>query len=82
MIVLLIGDTNGGRDNFYRFVNVCGRRGVFWINNVELLDYSAVNLVVHFGGTDYMGSNIIKSITWSGDHIETLQRVYKTLGVE
>jgi hypothetical protein len=82
MIVLLIGDTNGGRNNFYRYAWTHGRTDIFWINNAELLDYSAVNLILHFGGRETIPNNNLKSITWSGDHNETLQRVYKTLGLE
>lgn len=79
MIVLLIGDTNGGRDNFYNFAKEKGIPGIFWINNANLNDLSGVHLVVNFGGSVLNGK---KTITWSGDHIETLQRIYKTLLVE
>lgn len=82
MIVLLIGDTNGGRNDFYRFAWKNGRPGIFWVNKSEPVDYSIVDLVVHFGGIDTILNHNIKTITWSGNHLETLQRVYKTLGLE
>jgi hypothetical protein len=79
MIVLLIGDTNGGRDHFYTFAIKNGRPHIFWLNNI---DSPTVDLVVHFGGTYRIADPNIKKITWSGDHLETLHRVYKTLGLE
>lgn len=80
MIVLLTGDTNGGRDAFYKYAWTNGRPDIFWINNADLIDYTAINLVVFFGGT--LARSNLQSITWSGNHAETLARVYKTLGLE
>jgi len=81
MIVLLIGDTNGGRNDFYNFVSRYANPGIYWINNSQLIDYSGINTVLYFGGPINLPQEV-KTITWSGNHVETLHRVYKTLGLE
>ena len=80
MFVLLIGDTNGGRNNFYEYACKYGRKNVIWVNNNRCIDASYFRLAVHFGGTDDVKD--IQTITWSGDHAETLQRVYKCLDLK
>jgi hypothetical protein len=78
MIVLLIGDTSGGRDNFYNFA-IKRALNIIWINNQKNFLYHN-NLIVYFGGEAYIPAEM-KSITWSGDNEETLKRIYKTLGM-
>jgi hypothetical protein len=80
MIVLLLGDTNGGRDNFYNYV--CKKTpGIIWLNNsITFLFHN--NLIVYFGGpVPYLPPNM-ETITWSGDHDETLERIYKKLFID
>lgn len=79
MIVLLLGDTNGGRDSFYQFASNKNNHLV-WVNNMKRFVYHT-DLIVNFGGLqDYEIPKDVPNITWSGDHNETLQRIYKTLG--
>jgi hypothetical protein len=42
--------------------------------------YENADLFVSCGGVPYPPKGA-RSITWSGDHVETIQRVYKTLGL-
>jgi len=79
MIVLLVGDTNGGRDNFYNYA--CRNSPeILWINNSRTFLFHN-NLIVYFGGhVPYLPPNM-ETITWSGDHDETLRRIHKHLHI-
>lgn len=79
MFVILVGGYTNHRDRFYNEMDKNDPR-IVWINNRRSFVYIA-DLFVNFGE----GANIPlgkKTITWSGDNLETLQRVYKTLGLE
>lgn len=79
MFVVLVGGYVNQRDRFFEDMDVNDQQ-IVWINDKRAFYYIA-DLFVNFGG----GANIPmgkRSITWSGDNMETLQRVYKTLGLE
>lgn len=79
MFVVLVGGYPNQRDRFYDEMDKNDPR-VIWINDRRSFFYIA-DLFVNFGE----GANIPigkTSITWSGNNAETLQRVYKTLGLE
>jgi hypothetical protein len=80
MFVVLVGGYEQQRDEFHRDVLNMDDEDIVWINNSRTFNYIA-DLFVNFGGI----INIPKGklvITWSGDNQETIQRVYKTLGLE
>ena len=80
MFVVLVGGYDHQRDEFHRDVLNMADETIVWINHSRTFNYIA-DLFVNFGGI----TNIPKDklvITWSGDNQETIQRVYKTLGLE
>jgi len=80
MIVVLVGGYPNQRDEFYKNVLELGEEDIVWVNDNRMFYYIA-DLFVNFGGI----TNIPKgklTITWSGDNQETIQRIYKTLGLE
>jgi len=79
MFVVLVGGYPNHRERFYDEMDKHDPR-IVWINDKRSFYYIA-DLFVNFGE----GANIPmvkKSITWSGNNTETLQRIYKTLGLE
>ena len=52
---------------------------LIWMKNDPKF-YENVDLYVSCGGLPYPPKGA-RSITWSGDDVETLERIYKTLGL-
>ena len=81
MFVVLVGGNPQQRDAFYEQVMTSwALPHVIWVNDRRSFNYIA-DLFVYFGGQATIPAGK-KSITWSGDNQETIQRVYKTLGLE
>jgi hypothetical protein len=79
MFVVLVGGYTNQRDRFYDEMDKYDQQ-IVWINDKRSFYYIA-DLFVNFGE----GASIPlgkKTITWSGNNTETLQRIYKTLGLE
>lgn len=80
MFVILVGGTPEQRSQFVSFAEDGGQLpDVMWINDRKAFYYIA-DLFVHFGGQTAIPKSKTM-ITWSGDHQETLDRIYKTLGL-
>lgn len=80
MFVVLVGGYTNQRDAFYNETAGLSCDKIVWVNDRTAFYYIA-DLFVHFGGI----INIPREktvITWSGDNQETIDRVYKTLGLE
>jgi len=80
MIVVLVGGYVNQRDEFYKDVLQLGDENIVWVNGGRTFYYIA-DLFVNFGGFTNIPRGKL-SVTWSGDNQETIQRIYKTLGLE
>jgi hypothetical protein len=79
MFVVLVGGYPNQRSEFMQMVQAIDDERIVWVDNQKSFYYIA-NLFVYFGGLAPTPSGKL-IITWSGDHLETLHRVYKTLGL-
>jgi hypothetical protein len=79
MFVVLIGGYPHQRAEFMEMAGAIDDNRIVWVDDKKSFYYIA-DLFVYFGGPIYTPSGKLM-ITWSGDHLETLHRVYKTLGV-
>jgi hypothetical protein len=79
MFVVLVGGYPHQRTEFMQMVEAIYDERVVWVNDKKSFYYIA-NLFIYFGGpiSTTPGKLVI---TWSGDHLETIHRVYKTLGL-
>jgi len=79
MFVVLIGGYPIQRAEFMELAMSIDEDQFVWVDEKKSFYYIA-DLFVDFGGpiSTPAGKSII---TWSGDHLETFRRVYKTLGV-
>jgi hypothetical protein len=79
MFVVLVGGYPNQRAEFMKVVEAIDDERIVWVDDKKSFYYIA-DLFVYFGGpiSTPPGKLII---TWSGDHLETLHRVYKTLRV-
>jgi hypothetical protein len=77
MFVVLVGGYPNQRSEFLALASQ--NENIMWIND-QLAFYYIGHLFIHFGGPTSIPRGKL-TITWSGDHQETLDRVYKTLGV-
>jgi hypothetical protein len=81
MFVVLVGGDTQQRSEFYQEVMTSwALPHVVWVNDRRSFYYIA-DLFVNFGGQVTIPSGK-KSITWSGNNQETIERTYKTLGLE
>ena len=80
MFVVLVGGYTQQRERFYDETAglLCDR--IVWVNDRSAFYYIA-DIFVNFGGIINIPKGKL-TITWSGDNQETIQRVYKTLGLE
>jgi len=76
-IVMLVGDPTHAT----RFLDNLQQQyqDVIWLEDTPEL-YENTDLFVSCGGEPYPPEKA-RSITWSGDDVETIQRIYKTLGL-
>lgn len=79
MFVVLVGYANH-RDTFFEEVTSLNDDRIVWSNDKKTFYYIA-DLFVDFGGSPKLPERA-KVLTWSGDHQETLGRIYKSLGLE
>lgn len=79
MFVVLVGGYPHQRGEFMKIVEAIDDDRIVWVDDKKSFYYIA-NLFVCFGGLAPTPAGKL-TITWSGDHLETLHRVYKTLGV-
>jgi hypothetical protein len=79
MFVVLVGGYPNQRAEFMEMVKPIDDDRIVWVDDKKSFYYIA-NLFVYFGGPISTPSGKLV-ITWSGDHLETIHRVYKTLGV-
>jgi hypothetical protein len=79
MFVVLVGGYPNHRAEFMEIVEAINDERIVWVDDKKSFYYIA-NLFVHFGGPISIPPGKLM-ITWSGDHLETLHRVYKTLGL-
>jgi hypothetical protein len=79
MFVILVGGCPNQRGEFMKIAEGVNDDSILWINDRKSFYYIG-NLFVDFGGSTVIPHGK-PSITWSGHHHETLERVYKTLGV-
>lgn len=79
MFVVLLGGYPNHRTEFMEIVEAINDERIVWVNDKKSFYYIA-NLFVYFGGPISIPPGKLM-ITWSGDHLETLHRVYKTLGL-
>lgn len=75
MIVLLLGDTNGGKSRFLSYVKEMYPE-IMWTEDRMFLYHNA--LIVNFGGSVFIPPNA-NTLTWSGDDDETLDRIFKRI---
>ena len=80
MFAVLVGGYPNQRADFLEMAQLIDDETIVWVDNQKSFYYIA-NLFVHFGGFAPTPTGKL-IITWSGDHMETFHRVYKTLGVE
>lgn len=81
MFVILVGGYHNQREEFLKFAERADVDDkIVWINNGKSFDYIA-NLFLDFGGPVHIPAGKLR-ITWSGDHQETFDRVFKTLNLE
>lgn len=80
MFVVLVGGYSRQREEFFNEVNSSGSDAILWINDRRTFYYIA-DLFVNFGGQVNIPAGK-PSVTWSGDNQETIERIYKTLGLE
>jgi hypothetical protein len=79
MFVVLVGGYPNQRAEFMEMVKPIDDDRIVWVDDKKSFYYIA-NLFVYFGGPVSIPTGKLM-ITWSGDNLETLHRVYKTLGV-
>ena len=79
MFVVLVGGYPNHRAEFMEIVKAINDERIVWVDDKKSFYYIA-NLFVYFGGPISIPPGKLM-ITWSGDHMETLHRVYKTLGL-
>jgi len=79
MFVVLVGGYPNHRAEFMDIVGAINDERIMWVDDKKSFHYIA-NLFVYFGGPISIPPGKLM-ITWSGDHLETLHRVYKTLGL-
>jgi hypothetical protein len=79
MFVVLVGGYPNQRAEFMQMVESINDERIVWVDDKKSFYYIA-SLFVHFGGPISTPSRKLM-ITWSGDHLETIHRVYKTLGL-
>jgi len=79
MFVVLVGGYPHQRGEFMKMVEAIDDDRIVWTDNKTSFFYIA-NLFVYFGGPVSIPTGKLM-ITWSGDNLETLHRVYKTLGL-
>ena len=79
MFVVLVGGYPYQRAEFMQMVEAIDDERVVWVNDKKSFYYIA-NLFIYFGGPISTPPGKLV-ITWSGDHLETIHRVYKTLGL-
>jgi len=79
MFVVLVGGYPNHRAEFMEIVEAINDERIVWVDDKKSFYYIA-NLFVYFGGPISIPPGKLM-ITWSGDHMETLHRVYKTLGL-
>lgn len=79
MFVVLVGGYPNQRAEFMQMVEAIDDERIVWVDNQKSFYYIA-DLFVYFGGLAPTPAGKL-IITWSGDHLETLHRVYKTLGL-
>lgn len=79
MFVVLVGGYPHQRAEFMEMTGAIDDNRIVWVDDKKSFYYIA-DLFVYFGGPFSTPSGKLM-ITWSGDHLETLHRVYKTLGV-
>jgi len=77
--VVLVGGYPDQRAEFMEIVRDIVDERIVWVDDKKSFYYIA-HLFVYFGGPISTPSGKLV-LTWSGDHLETLHRVYKTLGV-
>ena len=79
MFVVLVGGYPNQRTEFMQIAEAIADERIVWVDEKKSFYYLA-HLFVYFGGPISTPPGKLM-ITWSGDHLETLHRVYKTLGV-
>ena len=79
MFVVLVGGYPNHRADFMKIVEAINDERIVWVDDKKSFYYIA-NLFVYFGGPISIPPGKLM-ITWSGDHLETIHRVYKTLGL-
>lgn len=79
MFVVLVGGYPIQRAEFMELAMSIDDDRIVWVDNQKSFYYIA-DLFVYFGGPISTPAGKL-IITWSGDHLETFHRVYKTLGV-
>ena len=77
--MVLVGGYPNQRAEFMEMVKPIDDDRIVWVDDKKSFYYIA-NLFVYFGGPVSIPTGKLM-ITWSGDNLETLHRVYKTLGV-
>lgn len=75
MIVLLLGDTNGSRQRFFTRVKK-EYPDIMWTEDRMFLYHNT--LIVNFGGVTFIPRDA-RTLTWSGDDDETLERIFKSI---
>lgn len=79
MFVVLVGGYVNQRERFFEEMADAHDDRIVWINDKRSFYYIA-DLFVNLGGIVDIPKGK-KVITWSGDNMETCERVYKTLGL-
>jgi hypothetical protein len=79
MFVVLVGGYPNQRAEFMQIVEAIDDERIVWVDNQKSFYYIA-DLFVYFGGLAPTPAGKLV-ITWSGDDLETIHRVYKTLGL-
>ena len=79
MFVVLVGGYAHQRAEFMEMAGAIDDNRIVWVDDKKSFYYIA-DLFVYFGGQISLPAEKLM-ITWSGDHLETLHRVYKTLRV-
>ena len=77
--MVLVGGYPNQRAEFMQMTEAIDDDRIVWVDDKKSFYYIA-RLFVYFGGSISTPPGKLV-ITWSGDHLETLHRVYKTLGL-